>query len=60
MLAHGVDATVWRFVALAAARRWSTRVGLEDGKTLPNGATAADNAALVAAAAAAFRKPDRL
>jgi len=60
MLAHGVDATVWRFVALAAARRWSTRVGLEDGKTLPNGATAADNAALVAAAAAIFRKQDRL
>ncbi len=60
MLAHGFDATVWRLVALAAARRWSTRVGLEDGKTLPNGATAADNAALVAAAAAAFKKQDRL
>jgi uncharacterized protein (DUF849 family) len=27
---------------------------------LPNGATAADNAALVAAAAAIFRKQDRL
>jgi uncharacterized protein (DUF849 family) len=54
MLVHGFDATVWRFVALAAERRWSTRVGLEDGKTLPDGATAADNAALVAAAAARF------
>jgi len=59
MLAHGCDATVWRFVALAAERRWSTRVGLEDGKTLPNGATAPDNAALVAAAAAALRNCDR-
>jgi uncharacterized protein (DUF849 family) len=59
MLAHGGDATVWRFVALAAERRWSTRVGLEDGKALPNGATAADNAALVAAAAAVFRTRDR-
>ena len=54
MLAHGFDATVWRFVALAAERRWSTRVGLEDGETMPNGETAADNAALVAAAAALF------
>ena len=59
-LVHGFDATVWRFVALAAARRWSTRVGLEDGKALPSGATAADNAALVAAAAAVFRKQDRV
>ena len=56
ILAHGFDATVWRFVALAAARRWSTRVGLEDGKTLPNGATAPDNAAIVAAAVAIFRR----
>ena len=59
MLVHGSDWTVWRFVALAAERRWSTRVGLEDGKTLPNGALAEDNAAIVAAAAAIFRKPDR-
>ena len=56
MLLHGADATVWRLVALAAERRWSTRVGLEDGKTLPDGATAVDNAAIVAAAAAAFRQ----
>ena len=55
-LVHGFDATVWRFVALAAARRWSTRVGLEDGKASPSGATAADNAALVAAAAAVLRR----
>jgi uncharacterized protein (DUF849 family) len=59
MLVHGFDATVWRFVTLAAERRWSTRVGLEDGKTLPNGPTAPDNAALVAAAAAAFAARNR-
>jgi uncharacterized protein (DUF849 family) len=60
LLVHGFDATVWRFVALAAERRWSTRVGLEDGETLPNGATAADNAALVAAAVEVFRKQGRI
>jgi len=54
ILAHGVDATVWRFVALAAERRWSTRVGLEDGETLPSGVVAADNAAIVGAAVARF------
>ena len=59
MLAHGCDATVWRFVALAAERRWSTRVGLEDGKTLPSGAVAADNAAIVAAATAIFQSQNR-
>jgi uncharacterized protein (DUF849 family) len=46
--------------APAAARRWSTWVGLEDGKTSPSGATATDNAAPVAAEAAVFRKQDRL
>ena len=55
ILLHGVDATVWPFVALAHQGRWSTRVGLEDGRQLPDGTTAADNAAIVAAAAAIFR-----
>ncbi|MEO5757360.1 MAG: 3-keto-5-aminohexanoate cleavage protein [Mesorhizobium sp.] len=55
ILQHGVDATVWQFVALAHQKRWSTRVGLEDGKTLADGTTASDNAAIVAAAAAIFR-----
>lgn len=58
VLLHGVDATVWPLVELARRRRWSTRVGLEDGKHLPDGATAADNAALVAAAVALFRAPE--
>ena len=55
ILLHGVDATVWPFVALARRKRWSTRVGLEDGKTLANGKTAKDNAEIVAAAVAIFR-----
>ncbi|CAN7446694.1 3-keto-5-aminohexanoate cleavage protein [Mesorhizobium sp. LjRoot246] len=55
ILLHGVDITVWPFVALAHQKRWSTRVGLEDGKTLADGRTAEDNAEIVAAAVAIFR-----
>jgi uncharacterized protein (DUF849 family) len=58
LLLHGFDATVWPFVVFARERRWSTRVGLEDGKHLPNGSVAPDNAALVAAAMRAFRRAD--
>ncbi len=50
LLLHGFDNTVWPFVRLARQRGWSIRVGLEDGKHLPNGEDATDNAALVAAA----------
>lgn len=57
ILLHGFDATVWPLVELAHRNRWSTRVGLEDGKALPDGTTAPDNAALVAAAVAIFRRP---
>lgn len=55
ILLHGSDATVWRFVVKARERRWSTRVGLEDGKHLPDGTVAEGNAALVSAAVAIFR-----
>ena len=55
LLLHGLDATVWQFVTLAADRRWSTRVGLEDGSLLPGGAIASGNAALVAAAVDVYR-----
>ncbi|MBZ9675677.1 3-keto-5-aminohexanoate cleavage protein [Mesorhizobium sp. ES1-1] len=55
ILLHGSDATVWPFVELAHRKRWSTRVGLEDGRTLPDGTVAKDNAAIVAAAVAVFR-----
>ena len=50
ILLHGSDATVWHFVRRARKMRWSTRVGLEDGSQLPNGETAAGNAALVSEA----------
>lgn len=59
VLLHGLDAMVWRFVARAAERRLSTRVGLEDGRLLPDGATAPDNAALIAAAVGLFSRPRR-
>lgn len=52
---HGLDDTVWHFTRLAASRRWSNRVGLEDGRTLPDGAPAESNAALVRAAVAIYR-----
>jgi uncharacterized protein (DUF849 family) len=55
ILLHGFDATVWPFVAEARRRRWSTRIGLEDGKALPDGTEAADNAKLAAAAVAIYR-----
>jgi uncharacterized protein (DUF849 family) len=54
ILLHGFDATVWPFVELARRKRWSTRVGLEDGKHLLDGTTASENAALVAAALEIF------
>jgi uncharacterized protein (DUF849 family) len=52
ILLHGLDATVWPFVTVAHQRRWSTRVGFEDGKHLPDGTVASGNEALVAAAVA--------
>lgn len=54
ILRHGFDATVWPFVTLARQRRW-TRVGLEDGKSLPDGTVAEKHATLVAAAVAIIR-----
>ena len=50
VLLHGQEAMVWRLVARAAEGHLSTRVGLEDGCSLPDGSVAPDNAALVAAA----------
>ncbi|MER8440174.1 3-keto-5-aminohexanoate cleavage protein [Mesorhizobium sp. M1312] len=55
ILLHGADATVWPFVHRAAERNWSTRVGLEDGKELPDGTTASGNPVLTAAAVEIFR-----
>lgn len=50
ILLHGFDASVWPLVERAFERRWSTRIGLEDGRLLPDGKVAAGNADLVRAA----------
>ena len=54
LLLHGLDATVWPLVAMAAERRWSTRVGLEDGRSLPDGMVAGHNSDMVSAAVGIF------
>lgn len=56
ILLHGFDTTVWHFVELARQRRWSTRVGLEDGCLLAAGEIASNNAELVAAAVEIFHQ----
>lgn len=55
ILLHGTRRTVWPMLDLARQRRWSARIGLEDGKQLPDGSLAEDNAALVRAAVAIYR-----
>jgi uncharacterized protein (DUF849 family) len=54
-LLHGCDRTVWHFAERARQKRWSTRVGLEDGCHLANGDIASGNADLVANALQIFR-----
>ena len=49
-LLHGLEASAWEFVKLAAHRGYDTRTGFEDTLTLPDGSLAESNAALVAAA----------
>lgn len=49
-LLHGEGATAWPLLDAALARGYDTRIGLEDVLTLPDGALAPDNAALVSAA----------
>ncbi|MFO1109233.1 MAG: 3-keto-5-aminohexanoate cleavage protein [Bradyrhizobium sp.] len=51
-LLHGLDATMWDFHREALARGLDGRIGLEDGKHLPDGTVAGDNAALIRAARA--------
>jgi uncharacterized protein (DUF849 family) len=55
ILLHGYDQTVWHFVQRARQRRWSTRVGLEDGCHRANGQPASGNAELVSDAVEIFR-----
>ena len=49
-LLHGLGASAWMFVKLAAERGYDTRTGFEDTLKLPDGSLAESNAALVAAA----------
>ena len=53
-LLHGIDRTAWPMIGEAAKRRAQTRIGFEDTVTLPDGAPAPSNAALVAAARRIF------
>ncbi|HKU05023.1 MAG TPA: 3-keto-5-aminohexanoate cleavage protein [Bradyrhizobium sp.] len=51
-LLHGLDATMWDFYRETLAQNLDTRIGLEDGKHLPDGTVAEGNAALIRAARA--------
>jgi uncharacterized protein (DUF849 family) len=50
ILLHGQGTSVWTCVELARSEGLDTRVGLEDGLTLPNGEIAPNNASLVSSA----------
>jgi uncharacterized protein (DUF849 family) len=50
VLLHGLDESCWPLLEHAGARGVQTRIGMEDTLLLPDGTTAPDNAALVAAA----------
>ncbi|MBP6685267.1 MAG: 3-keto-5-aminohexanoate cleavage protein [Leucobacter sp.] len=49
ILYHGYDATVWPVVEAAIADGCETRIGFEDGVTLPDGTVPTDNADLIRA-----------
>jgi uncharacterized protein (DUF849 family) len=49
-LLHGSNATAWGVLDEAIRRGLDTRCGLEDMLTVPDGSSAADNAAIIAAA----------
>jgi len=58
ILLHGFDETVWSFILEACWNRWSTRVGFEDTKFLPDGTEARSNAELIEAACGLKRQFD--
>ena len=49
-LLHGQENTMWPFYREALRLKLDARIGFEDGKLLPSGAEAEDNAALIGAA----------
>ena len=50
ILLHGDEASVWPMFTEAMARGYDSRIGLEDGRLLPSGKMATDNADIVRAA----------
>jgi uncharacterized protein (DUF849 family) len=56
ILIHGAGNNLWSFVERAARAGFSTRVGLEDGDTLPDDRSAGSNAEMVAAAVQIMRR----
>ncbi|MEK1888035.1 MAG: 3-keto-5-aminohexanoate cleavage protein [Phyllobacterium sp.] len=60
ILLHGDEASVWPMFNLALARGYDGRIGLEDGRLLPEGKEAEDNADLVRAAAVLARGGDTI
>jgi uncharacterized protein (DUF849 family) len=58
VLLHGEGGSVWACVAEAARLGLSTRVGFEDGSSLPDGSVAENNASLVRAAGRYFKHLD--
>lgn len=55
-LLHGLENTMWPFYREALRLKLDTRIGFEDGKLLPSGAEAENNAALICAAHALLRQ----
>jgi uncharacterized protein (DUF849 family) len=51
-LLHGVEHTMWPFYREALRLKLDARIGLEDGRLLPSGTEAENNAALIRAACA--------
>lgn len=56
-LLHGAGVSAWPLLAEAGRRNLSTRTGLEDTLTLPDGTPAGDNADLVRAARGVLASP---
>lgn len=58
VLLHGADASAWPLLRRAVESGFSTRIGLEDAKILPDGSVAASNTELVATAVRILEEAD--
>jgi uncharacterized protein (DUF849 family) len=59
ILLHGADASAWPLLRRAVESGFSTRIGLEDVKVLPDGSVTPSNAELVATAARLVQEAGR-